>query len=372
MSRTVAKLCCLALLLVSAKASLVAADQIIQVPLEFATGRNALLLHVRINDKPALLILDTSSPDTVLQPELLGIKAADLTQKRRVLSQSNSPSSVINREVELQVGSSIWKKWRVKVKDQSESLSAYIDSPDGVLGLDFLREFSNVALDLERKMLTLTILPDRTKRPSFGNIGRLDFAVQNGHYILNETELEPVLSDSIEFATPDRSFVVRVGILQTVLISKGESLDSQNQELLKRWSETIPLVSEILKQQDARGSLKPLSYTLVTPKNQNDVQLREQLTLLWSSDPVDQTEVGHTGFGPPMRFSEQLIDVQYRDISVPTDHLISKVILQILYLQHRQRWMTIGAFVIASKSSGDYEFYAVPRGLLDRIVIRSK
>jgi hypothetical protein len=99
-----------------------------------------------------------------------------------------------------------------------------------------------------------------------------------------------------------------------VLVTKGEPLDVHNKELVHTWSENIPLVAEILKQQDALGSLKPLIYTLVAPKDRNDLQLREQLTLLWSADPADKTAIGHTGFGPPMQLAGQLSDVQYRDL----------------------------------------------------------
>lgn len=70
-----------------------------------------------------------------------------------------------------------------------------------------------------------------------------------------------------------------------------------------------------------------------------------------------------------MQLAGQLSDVQYRDLSVPFDHSISKIMLQILYIQDGGRWKTLGSFVIASKPSGDYQFYLVPRSLLDQIVI---
>ena len=72
-----------------------------------------------------------------------------------------------------------------------------------------------------------------------------------------------------------------------------------------------------------------------------------------------------------MHLSEQLIDVQYRGLSVPADHLIGKIMLQILYIQDGGRWVTLGSFVIASKPTGDYEFYIVPRSVLDQIVIEA-
>jgi hypothetical protein len=359
-------------LLLASKASPAAADQILQIPFEFATGRNALLLHVQINNKPALMILDTGSAQSVLQPAFLGVKPAELTQNRRVSAGTGLTANAIDREVELQVGNMVWKKWPVKVLDQSQAPSAYLDNPDGVLGLDFLQEFSGVALDLEAKTVTLSRPPGQEKRRLSGNLRGLSFAIKKGHYILNEVELEWISADSVEFATQDRSYRVQIRFLDTVLVTKGEPLDVHNKELVHTWSKNIPLVAEILKQQDALGSLKPLIYTLVAPKDRNDLQLREQLTLLWSADPADKTAIGHTGFGPPMQLAGQLSDVQYRDLSTPSDHAISKIMLQILYIQDDRRWMTLGAFVIASKPRGEYEFYRVPHSLLDQIVTSKK
>jgi hypothetical protein len=253
--------------------------------------------------------------------------------------------------------------------DQSQALSVYLDNPDGVLGLDFLQEFSSVMFNLADKTITFTRPLGQNQRHLFGNLGRLNFAVKNGDYILNDIALEQVSGESAELATRDRSCEVRITFLETVLVSKGESVDPSNRDLLTRWSESIPLVSEILKQKDALGSLKPLVYTLIAPKGRKGLQLREQLTLLWSADPADKAAVGHTGFGPSMTLSGQLSDVQYRNLSVSLDHSIRKIMLQILYIQDGGQWKTLGSFVIGSKPNGDYEFYLVPRSLLDQIVV---
>jgi len=61
--------------------------------------------------------------------------------------------------------------------------------------------------------------------------------------------------------------------------------------------------------------------------------------------------------------------VQYRGLSVPAEHLIGKIMLQILYIQDGGRWMTLGSFVVASKPDGEYEFYLVPASILEQIVI---
>jgi hypothetical protein len=359
-------------LLLASKASPGMADEVLKVPFECATGKNAFLIHVRVDDKPVLLILDTSSPETVLQPGILGINPAELARDQRLHAAGALRTNVINREVELRVGNMTWKRWPVKVMDQSQVLSAYLDNPDGVLGLDFLQEFSSVMFDLEDKTVTFNRPRGQNKRHLFGNLRRLNFAVKNGHYILNDIALERVSGHSVEFATGDQSCKVRVAFLETVLVSNGEPVGPSNRNLLAKWSESIPLVSEILKRKDAFGSLKSLIYTLIAPEGRKGLQLREQLTLLWSADPADKAAVGHTGFGLPMQLAGQLSDVQYRNLSVSLDHSISKIMLQILYIQDGRRWKTLGSFVIGSKPNGDYEFYIVPRSLLDQIVVSKK
>jgi hypothetical protein len=363
----------LLLLLLTSKASPLAADQNVKIPFEYATGQNALLVHVSINNKPALLILDTGSPVTVIQPKTLGLTASELARKQLDSFRPVGTFKGINMKVELRVGDAVWKAWPVKVADQSQTLAAYLDIPDGVLGIDFLQQFSGVVFDLDGKTITLNRSSGQSRRHLSGNLRDLAFSIKNGQYTLNNVALERAARDSVEFSTQNQPYRVRVDFQATVLVSRGKSADIRNQESVEKWAQTVPLVSEILKLRDERGALKPILYTLLSPKNPRNIQIREQLTLLWSADPVEKENVGQTGFGPPMQLSEQIIDVQYRSLAnSPTDYAISKIMLQVLYIHDDGPWMTLGALVISSSPNGDYEFYIVPRHLLDQIVIGRK
>jgi hypothetical protein len=300
----------------------------------------------------------------------LGLKLADLTRKQRDQGRTIGGSKAIGKKVELQVGSAVWKDWPVKVMDQSQALSAYLDNPDGVLGIDFLQEFSSAVFDMTGGTITLSRVPGQSKKKLSGNLKNFNFSTKSGRYILNGIPLEQISGDSVELCTRDQSYRVRINFQETVLVSNGQPVDGQNREVLQKWAQTIPLVSEILKQQNVHGTLKPVIYTLISPKNANDVHLREQLTLLWSADPAEKENIGQTGFGPPMHLAGQLADVQYRELGNSVDHSVRKIMLQILHIQSDGPWMTLGALLIASKSSGEYEFYFVPRSLLDQIVIR--
>jgi hypothetical protein len=155
------------------------------------------------------------------------------------------------------------------------------------------------------------------------------------------------------------------------MISESRPRDSRNDALLQRWVKDIPLVSQILRAQDSIGSLKPVAYSLIEPKGRKDLQLQEELVYLWSSDPDDSGKIGNTSLLPPLDFSSPLTDVQYRGIKTPTGKLLGKIILQILYIKDHLRPVMLGGFVIVSKPDGQYEFYVVPRIVLDRTVIET-
>jgi hypothetical protein len=210
------------------------------------------------------------------------------------------------------------------------------------------------------------------KKLSFGNLRKLNFKGGNGRYTLNDVELPLVSSDAVDLATANQCFRVRATFLKTVLISKSRPVNTDNQDVLRAWAQEIPLVAHILAEQDVLGSMKPVVYDLIEPKGKKDLQLQEELVLLWSADPSDDRKIGDTQLRPAMPFPGQLVDVQYRGIKGAAKQLVGKIILQILYIRDQGHPATLGAFVIISKPSGDYEFYLVPRSLLDQIVISGK
>src|SRR5258708_22220325 len=370
MSKLVSRVLFLTLFLTPFQAHAAAADSVLKVPFEYAKGRNSILLPVRINDKPALLVFDTGAAHTVLCPEVAGVDRKEIGPTQTAAGGSRFIDDAVGREVALQVGNLKWEKRRVAVMDLSEVLSVYHQKVDGILGMDFLNEFSLVAINTKDQILTLTRQDGTlTDKPSSGNLRKLTFEGGSGQYVLNGAKLPRISADAICLNTTDLSHTICITFFETVLISRGKPIDSRKKDLVSKWSEDIPLVGKILKQQDAIASLKPLAYALIAPRDGKGLHLREQLTLLWSADPADTKKIGHTGFGPAMNLSEPIVDVQYRALSAPAERLIGKIMLQILYVQDGRGWMTLGGFVIVSKPNGDYEFYLVPRDLLDQIVI---
>lgn len=131
-------------------------EQSLKIPFEYASERNSLLVRVRINGRPAILILDTGSAHTVLRPEAVGVPRSTLIPARRSHSGAGVIGDAVTKEVTLQIGERISKRHLVVLMDLSDILAAYQEDLDGVLGLDFLRQYSRVSVDLSERTISLT------------------------------------------------------------------------------------------------------------------------------------------------------------------------------------------------------------------------
>lgn len=216
------------------------------------------------------------------------------------------------------------------------------------------------------------VFQDDVSRPSFGALRTFNFQQQNDHYILNGAELQPVTAEFVDLVTADQYYRVRATFGTTVVVSNGKPVESRHADVIRNWSKDIPRVAEILKQHDLIGSLKTVTYDLIEAKARSVLQLQEQLTLLWSADTTEAKHIGRTGLGPLMRFSEPVVDIQYRTPNGSQHRLLRKIFLQILYVRDRQYAMVLGSFLIVSRPDGDYEFYLVPRNILNQIVMGVK
>ena len=127
--------------------------QPLSVPFEFAVGRGSLLIRVRVNRQAALLIVDTGSSHTILRPSAAGVNSSELALPR---AEGGVIGDALGQEVTLEVGAQVWRRRRIAVMDLSAVLSAYQERVDGVLGIDFLLEFSQTVIDLKERRITFT------------------------------------------------------------------------------------------------------------------------------------------------------------------------------------------------------------------------
>ncbi|SRR6266481_1970245 len=220
---------------------------------------------------------------------------------------------------------------------------------------------------------------------TFGNLRKIHLDGGVGRYTLNGVEL-PKLSDKpLLLSDAEQKIKVKATFLETVKVSGGEAVYDSKKALVAGWAKRIPVIAQILKKKDITGTLKPVLYDLLAPEDRKDLMLQEELVLLWSSDRMTIGKIGDTSLMPPatfpiqvegdtslmtpIPFSDQIVDVQYRGMNGGLDTLTPKIILQILYIRDKGKAILLGGFVIASKADGDFEFYLVPRNLLEQIVI---
>jgi hypothetical protein len=130
-------------------------DKSLKIPFEYASNRDSLLVRVRINERPAILILDTGSAHTVLRPEAVGIPRSKLISARSSRSGAGFMGDAVSKEVTLQIGERVSTRHHVVLMDLSDILAAYQENLDGVLGLDFLQQYSRVVVDLRERKIYL-------------------------------------------------------------------------------------------------------------------------------------------------------------------------------------------------------------------------
>jgi hypothetical protein len=73
------------------------------------------------------------------------------------------------------------------------------------------------------------ILEPSPKKLSFGNLKKLTFKGGNGEYTLNGFVLSKVDSETINLATANNAFRVRVTLLSTVLVSQSRAVNASHQ-----------------------------------------------------------------------------------------------------------------------------------------------
>ena len=351
----------LSLLLLMLNASLAAADRIIQIPFQYAFGKESILVRVRINDKPVLVVLDTGFPNSTIRPEFFGL-SADTNQAQH--------------EALIQIGGWQWEKKYVIVRNLAQALSGYEEKLDGILGLDFFKEFSQVTINIKKKTITFVIeddlpvsIPDQKDQPHFGNLSNLTFDSSDHRSALNGFWLPLISSPSVQVQGGTTDYKARITFLKTIRLSQGKSQDAADRALLDNWIQSIPLVAQTLKKQDWIASLEPVIYDLLESKVREGLELQEAIATLWTDNPADAADIGNPRVFPPVKFIDnQLVDIQYRGLKNAANQLFTKLVLQVLYILDHKHRVRIGAFLIVSRPDGSFQFYLIPDVLLADII----
>jgi|SRR5437868_10024211 hypothetical protein len=127
-----------------------------QIQIEYQQSRkfNAILIVVQVNDKNAVLIVDTGSDRTIISPHLLVNEPLRGKFHVSFLAARRDTPAGWGR-ANLQLSNQAWKGLLVVVQDQNELRQAFGQPIDGILGQDILGQFRRVIIDSEHHILTL-------------------------------------------------------------------------------------------------------------------------------------------------------------------------------------------------------------------------
>ena len=130
------------------------------------TGQNHLLVHAFINDKPALLIVDSGSPGTVIASKRrkhFGVGEVPVDSKYPARVRVNGSYNTLVMAHTLRLGGLTVGEVPAISADLSgarrEARSMHELQADGILGTDVLFA-SRAVLDCQRKLLILNLQPD--------------------------------------------------------------------------------------------------------------------------------------------------------------------------------------------------------------------
>ena len=123
--------------------------RVFRVP--FHTVNGMILLDATVNDKPAVLLLDTGADFTLISPEAAGLPAN--LDALKATNTTGAAGEYVKSRVDLRLAERHWIERAVLVMDLSEASKRLGTRTDGFIGQDVLREFSAVRIDYKASVI---------------------------------------------------------------------------------------------------------------------------------------------------------------------------------------------------------------------------
>jgi len=126
------------------------------IPFEINRQFGSILIRVQVNNRPAQLLVDTGSSHTVLSTDLLGVSPALLQPASAPVKGSALKGIAGWTGATIEIGTARWPDRRVLVMDGFSEISKSMkEKVDGLMGQDFLKEFTFVVIDFRNHRLIL-------------------------------------------------------------------------------------------------------------------------------------------------------------------------------------------------------------------------
>jgi hypothetical protein len=126
-----------------------------EIPLRSSHVFGLMLVEASINGKPVVLILDTASNHTVISSELIDAATPSLVDGVATEKGSGWSGKGVFAKVSLAVGPVRWPDHKIVAMDTSALSKSLGENVHGMLGMDFLKEFDMVIVDLRKHKLIL-------------------------------------------------------------------------------------------------------------------------------------------------------------------------------------------------------------------------
>jgi len=145
--------CATAGVLSLALAALAQAPKEEEIPFEKSNAFGLILVRVQVDGRPALLIVDTASEHTIINPELVRVLPRTIDNAVFTSKGSGFKGAGVFGVTTLKVGPIIWRDHRVVAMDTRELSRSLGQKIDGLLGIDFFSDFELVTVDLKNRKL---------------------------------------------------------------------------------------------------------------------------------------------------------------------------------------------------------------------------
>jgi predicted aspartyl protease len=127
----------------------------VEIPFEYSRAFGLLLVKVEVNDKPAVMVVDTGSNETVVSPKLVNLSQRSLKDAVAMAKGSGYTGTAVIATVFLKVGPLSPKNRQILIMDLSGLSKSLGQDVDGILGMSVLKDFETVTVDLRHRKLVL-------------------------------------------------------------------------------------------------------------------------------------------------------------------------------------------------------------------------
>jgi predicted aspartyl protease len=127
----------------------------VEIPFEYSRAFGLMLIKVEVNGKPAVMVLDTGSNETIVSPRLVIVKQLSSKGAVAMAKGSGYSGTGVIATAFLSIGPLNPKNCQILVVDLSDLSETLGQEVDGILGMSVLKEFEIVSVDLRHHKLVL-------------------------------------------------------------------------------------------------------------------------------------------------------------------------------------------------------------------------